>query len=88
MTANNGFAGRFSMERKDAVAENPLFPHCLPAVPQRFFFNWSQGEYVVGVSHATTPPGLLRVVPGSRAPQTLAWTWGTVGNDMCREPIG
>jgi hypothetical protein len=50
------------VERKDAVAENPLFPHCLPAVPQRFFFFVEpEGEYVVGVRHTTTPPGLLRV---------------------------
>jgi hypothetical protein len=38
----------FSLERKDAITENPLFPHCLPAIPQRFFCNRPQGEYVVG----------------------------------------
>jgi hypothetical protein len=38
----------FSLERKDAITENPLFPHCLPGIPQRFFCNRPQGEYVVG----------------------------------------
>ena len=78
----------FSLERKDAITENPLFPHCLPAIPQRFFCNRPWGEYVVGECISTAPPGLVLPAAGTSMPKRVSWTdtamFGANENEVTR----